>query len=457
MALLSEVPLPARAGRRLRGGTPLLLDTLRAAMSSLRGALADLDVDLVPGADCMAVASELASIEKMCAAARARAAARAAASGAPRRAGFADPADWLARETGTSRGEAQAAFDTTAAAADLPRLDDALRAGELSMAQAAEIAKAAGAVDDPDRRTEVEAELIDVARHHSLRALKDKARARRHEGIEPEELHRRQRNARYLRHWRDELGMIRIDAALPPEEGIPFLNRLDHTTAAIRRAAKKRAKATGEPLESWDKHAADALATLSATDTTDRGDPGDGGGGGGGDGDGDISSGGDGSGDDSGGGRRKRSGRRVDLCIVADINALRRGHAHPGEPCHIIGGGTIPVSLIDEQADDAFVKLVLHDGINIHTVKHLGRYRKAELRTALELGPPPRFDGVACAEPGCDRRYGLQWDHLHPIAAGGHTSYDNIGPKCFPHHKDKSERERQAGLYSRDPHDEPPP
>jgi len=83
--------------------------------------------------------------------------------------------------------------------------------------------------------------------------------------------------------------------------------------------------------------------------------------------------------------------------------------------------------------------------VNLHTVKHLGRHIPAELRTALELGPLPDLDGVLCSEEGCDRRYGLEWDHDNPLANGGETSYRNLKPRCTPDHWDKTERDRQAG------------
>ena len=59
---------------------------------------------------------------------------------------------------------------------------------------------------------------------------------------------------------------------------------------------------------------------------------------------------------------------------------------------------------------------MLHDGVNIRTVAHFGRRRPVELDTALGLGAPPDFDGVICAALGCDRKYGLQWDHVDPVA-----------------------------------------
>jgi hypothetical protein len=98
--------------------------------------------------------------------------------------------------------------------------------------------------------------------------------------------------------------------------------------------------------------------------------------------------------------------------------------------------------------EDAFVKVVLHDGVDIQTVAHHGRRRSAELNTALELGAPPAFNGVVCAEPGCNRTYGLQWDHVDPCANGGLTSLGNMQPLCIPHHVDKTERDRKAGLLT---------
>ena len=111
-----------------------------------------------------------------------------------------------------------------------------------------------------------------------------------------------------------------------------------------------------------------------------------------------------------------------------------------------------------EVPKDAFLKAVVHDGVNIHTVKHFGRHIPAELRTALELGPLPDLDGVTCSEEGCERRYGLEWDHVDPVANGGETSYVNLKPKCEPHHWDKTEEDRKHGKLrgsAREPR--PPP
>jgi hypothetical protein len=192
---------------------------------------------------------------------------------------------------------------------------------------------------------------------------------------------------------------------LPPEVGVPFVNRLDAETDRVRREARR----TDELLEKREAYAADALIRM--TERNSRG-----------------------------------HATRADVVVAVDLRAYRRGHAHEGEVCGIVGGGPIPTDVVDELLQDGFLKAVLHDGVAVHTVKHFGRHIPAELRTALELGAPPDFDGVECTEPGCARRYGLEWDHVDPVANQGPTSFDNLKPRCWPHHQVKTDRDRLAGL-----------
>jgi hypothetical protein len=356
------------------------------------------DPALYSGADCALLAEVLSKTAKACAGAAARAAARAVSCGAHQEAGFADGADWLAQATGSTRAEARADLGTALSLDGLPATAGALAKGEVSMRQAAEVAK--GEADVPGS----EEELVDLARSSGLGALRDEVRKRSLRAQRPEGLAARQHRARYLRHWRDELGMVRLAGALPPTVGIGIANRLEAEAARLHRAAAPAER------ESFDAYGADALARMLE------------------------------------GAGRGRAGR-ADLVVVVDLAAYRRGHAHGGEPCHIVGGGPVPVSFARDLADDAFVKAVTHDGVRIEAVAHFGRYIPAELRTALDLGAPPGFDGVSCAEPGCNRRYGLEWDHVDPVANHGLTSYDNLQARCKPHHWQKTEQDRQAGLF----------
>jgi hypothetical protein len=370
-------------------GIGLLVDELCAALVTFEPARWS-------GSDCADLAERLARGAKACESASARAAARAVECGAHRDRTDATAPEWLARVSGSSAGTARAALETVKQLSACPATHDAVVAGEVSLAQAAKITSV------PQHETE----LLALARQSGLRAVKDTARKRRIEGIDPDELHAKQHAAREFVHWKDELGMIRFRGALPPISGVAFVNRLDTETDRLWRAAQREKRA--EPRAAL---AADAFHKMI-----------------------------------EGGGTGKAT--TADVVFVVDERAYRRGHAHPGEPCHIVGGGPIPVAAVREAVDDAFVKALLHDGVSIQVVAHHGRRRSAELNTALRLGAAPRFDGITCAEPGCNRTYGLQWDHKDPCANGGLTSLGNLQPFCTPHHCEKTERDRKAGLLT---------
>ena len=385
-------------------------DDLLSASRALRASLARFHPQGSSGEEAAAIAEELAATEKAGAAARVRAAARVAECGTHRHKGFADAADWLARASGTTAGEAKAALATTRALEHMPDTRAAVTAGELSLEQATVV------VETEADRPGSERAMLEAARSSSLRSLKDKARQTQMAALDPDELHRRRHRARTFRHWQDKLGMIAFSGALPPEIGLPIVNRLDVEADRLRRQVKGH----GGEAESWQNHAADAFVTLT-----------------------------------SGSGKGKAAS--ADLVVVCDLRAYRRGHAHHGEAAHLVGGGPIPVSLVKELAQDAFLKAVLHDGVNLHLVKHFGRHIKAEVRTALELGSPPHLDGVTCADANCDRRYHLEWDHIDPHANWGPTAYDNFQGLCWSHHRAKTERDRQAGLLGpREPGPDPP-
>jgi hypothetical protein len=368
---------------------------VRGLAEALRAGLLAADPGTYSGEDAADLAEELARTEKACATARVRFAARAAACGEHRRRGHAAAPDWMAASAGTSRAEARRELDALDAVDQRPETRDALTAGEVSLAQAAAIAAAPA---------DHEAELLELARGSGLGTVRDEARKHRLAAMDVDVLHARRQQAREVTHGiDDELGMILVRALLPPEVGVPLVNRLDAETDRAWRAARRRGDDTTRA-----QAAADAFVRVMR-----------------------------------GGGKPKVGS--AELILVAGLEPYQRGHAHRGEIAHILGGAPIPISVIRDQARDAFVKIVLHDGVKIDTVLHYGRYRRAELDTALAIGTPPDFEGTTCDAEGCDRRYGLQWDHVDPVANGGPTSLDNLSPKCRPHHADKTARDRKQG------------
>ena len=76
------------------------------------------------------------------------------------------------------------------------------------------------------------------------------------------------------------------------------------------------------------------------------------------------------------------------MVFVVDLRTFRTGE-HPGSVCHLIGGGPVSPGLVREMAKDAFLKVVFHDGVNIHTVTHIGRRRPPDRRIAGQQLPPP--------------------------------------------------------------------
>lgn len=366
--------------------------------------LAVFDPAGVSAEDCAQLADELAATEKSCSAARLLAARRACEGGRHRERGFGSAASWVARQGGTTTAQARRSLETAAKLEGCAATKKALLAGEVSIAQAQLITLAEAETPGQER------DLLEVARGKDLSGLRDEVRDRRAARSDPEMLHRRQWAARRFRHWRDQLGMVCFEGALPPEAGIPFVARVEHIARRRRTAARRN----GTPPGRFELYAADAVAALGAPPEVD-------------------------------GGERKRV--PAEVVLVCDLFAYRRGHAEPGEVCHIVGGGPVPVTVVHDFAADAFVKAVLHDGVEIHAVKHFGRRLPAELRTALDLGPVPTFTGRRCVD--CGSRYGLEYDHVDPVANHGPTSYANLVTRCYADHQAKTERDRKTGLLGR--------
>jgi hypothetical protein len=103
-----------------------------------------------------------------------------------KRVGHRNPAEWLASTTGVEVGEASRELDIAKRLEDLPATAAAVRSGEISGAQASEIAASASV--DPDAEADLLAlardgasfrQVRDQCRETTMRAADDAARARR--------------------------------------------------------------------------------------------------------------------------------------------------------------------------------------------------------------------------------------------------------------------------------------
>jgi hypothetical protein len=393
---------------------------LSELLVEVQEAAAAFEADRWTGDDCVRLSEELARAAKACTAASARAAARALECG--RR-----DTEWVARTSGATPAQARESLSTTAALTECQATSEAVAAGAVSLAQAREIVRAEAAVPGS------EGSLLEVAQTRGMAGLRAEARRIVLGSIPREELHRRQWAARSVRHWIDADGMVAGQFKLPPEVGVPIVNRLDRATDRLQNAARRKGESEGR--DAREAHAADALVAMVK---------GGGRGGAKADAKGDAD---DANGDANGDAKGGR--RRADVVYVCDLRAAMRGHTHGDEVCHVVGGGPVPVAVVREAALEAFVKVAVRDGTKIDTIVHYGRHIPAVLRTALELGDPERLDGLVCVEEGCDRRHDLELDHVDPVANDGPTSYENIEPRCKPDHWAKTERDRKAGKLSR--------
>jgi hypothetical protein len=78
---------------------------------------------------------------------------------------------------------------------------------------------------------------------------------------------------------------------------------------------------------------------------------------------------------------------------------------------------------------DAFVKLLVTDGVDVSTVCHVGRTVSAHLQSALEERDPH------CVVPGCDVALGLENHHGDtPLANCGTSTLAGLARVCAWHH-----------------------
>jgi hypothetical protein len=413
----------------VRDATPL--SELTALFRTCRDELASFEPERYEVDACAELAEELAGLTKSCDVAAVRAAARAMAGGAHRERGYAGGPDWVAALSGSTSSAAREALQTVAAVETCLETRDALRSGTVSVPQAGEIVRAEREAPGSEH------ELLETAKTSTLSAVREHARSRRLVAVDREELRARQHAAREVRHWRDGQGMVCGSFKLEPVAGTSFVNRLERETDRRWRTSWRAGCA-----EPRDALAADAFLAMVGSDGAAEESSADG-----------SLFGPAGSGvAATTQRRRRRRSVNADVVIVQSAEAVRHGHVHPGELCHVVGGGPVAPSEVEELiAAGAFVKAVLHDGTQVTHVAHHGRHLSAETRTALGLGAPPTFDGRRCSEAGCERRLGLETDHLDPVANGGATSLENLDDKCWVHHQEKTDRDRAAGLMEHGP------
>ena len=88
----------------------------------------------------------------------------------------------------------------------------------------------------------------------------------------------------------------------------------------------------------------------------------------------------------------------------------------------------MPVSLVREWMNDAFLAAIVTDGIDIRSVVHLGRRPTTLQRTALQWLAP------TCTRAGCGRNLGLEIDHNTGWTVTYTTELHDLDPLCHHDH-----------------------
>jgi hypothetical protein len=127
--------------------------------------------------------------------------------------------------------------------------------------------------------------------------------------------------------------------------------------------------------------------------------------------------------------------------VIVDHDALLRGRVEGEECCEYttsFGNLPVPVSVVQEILDDAFLVALFHDGTDIRSVLRMGRHVPAAVKDALRVR-----DNFTCSVPGCHRRARVQIDHTLPYGQDNPTSYENLGLLCSFHHQQKTKEDNK--------------
>ena len=129
-----------------------------------------------------------------------------------------------------------------------------------------------------------------------------------------------------------------------------------------------------------------------------------------------------------GGGGGTRSKPKAEIRVLVDHAALVRGHTVAGEACEIEGLGPVPVAVVESWRHDAYLRLIVTDGIDVKALTRRSRYVDAHQDAALAVRDR------RCVITGCDVDWRLERDHRVPYAQCHTTSLDGLGRMCGWHH-----------------------
>ena len=440
--------LPMASDPSTAPASPGLISQVATLSGQLGAIVADLDPHTLLGSDAARLYAEVAKMERLLGAAKCLLAPRIADTGHWESEGHRSPADLLAALEGVGTGHARRTLQTGQRLGGLPGMEGALRSGALSGPKAALLVDTA--TIDPSS----ESDLLAGAADERMVATKERCRRVRatSAGHDPVATARRVHAERRFSHWTDDDGAFCYSGKDSAERGAALMARLIPAAIRLREAGRAEANGVtprpGAPEAGAEPHPepevalrADALFALvtgsqvprmpspgSGVVRSDEAAPSAPGPSDTGPSDGKCTV---GSGLQDADDLATRPPPTT-LIVRVDRDALVRGRALPGELCELDGAGPVPVPLARALAVDSYLTFVFTEAGDIRAVAHLGRTINAKLRTALT------FRDRCCVVPGCGMPYGLEIDHVHPMALGGVTTLDNLALLCAHHHRLKT-------------------
>jgi len=337
------------------------------------------DARLLSAADASRMLTDATALKNIASTIEAMASDRVTECGRWRGDGSKSPADYIAKRTGVSVGQAADALRTAEQLRELPAVADAARRGELSPQQASAVASAASVAPAEQSR------LLGEAKRLGLKDLKDFCGRTRAAHSDAEAQRRRIRDERYCSTWNDPDGSGHLHARGPAEDIAAMAARIDAERDRIFEAARKEGR-----QDSPAAYGFDALKAICAGEA--------------------------------------ESGK-VDAKVIwrVDLEAFLRGYATDGGPS---GGCPVAVSAVEDllASGSPFLAAVITKGEAITGVVHFGRAPTARQQTGLEWLYP------TCAAEGCSQSARLQRDHREDWAKTKVTLFDLLDLLCPFHH-----------------------
>ena len=355
-----------------------VLDELQATVATQRRVLAALEPGCLDGPAALRLLEVFTAIERLGAAGRTLVAKRVEESNVWRQSGDRSAAHFIAQKTGTSVGRTQAGLETAERLAALPATAEAFRSGTLSEVQAEAIASAAALNPNEERP------LLKRSEGDTFKQLRDACRRVRHAVTDERARYAAIRAERHLRTWTDGEGAFCGAFRTTPDAGARMLLALDAEIDRVFKGARREGR-----RESHQAYAMDALEARVCAEGTG-----------------------------------KRARPKAEIRVLVDHQALLRGHTVAGEACEIEGLGPVPVAVVESWRHDAYLRLIVTDGIDVKAITRRSRYIDAHLDAALAVRDRH------CIVTGCDVDWRLERDHRVPYAQCHTTSLDTGWGAC---------------------------